>query len=157
MVQFRRAVLWCGTSLMSGTACLSAVRRRRGFPFVEWWSPPLNMPYHRLGAGNYLPHRENVYITANRNTNLNRRAMLATPMVQWFVLGSPGLNYRHSPCIRAGTWFLSFCSGQCRLLHQIWSLPFFLTCLPTHSLSVVLFYAAWSEILRASLNNPYIK
>ena len=58
---------------------------------------PLNVPYHRLGAGNYLPHRENDYITANLNTDVNRRAVLATLMVQWFVLGGSGFNYRQQP------------------------------------------------------------
>ena len=158
MVQFRRAVLWCRASLMSGTECLSAVRRRRGFRFAEWCSTPLNVPYHRLGVGNYLPHRENDYITVNHNTGVNRRAMLATLMVQWFVLGGPWFNYRQQPVYPGWyMWFLSFCSGHCRIVHQIRAQPFVLTCLPTHSLSVLLFYAVRSEILRASLNKPYIK
>ena len=158
MVHFRKAVLWCRASLMSGTECLSAVRRRRGFRFTEWCSPPLNVPYHHLGAGNYLPHRENDYITANRNTDVNGRVMLATLMVQWFVLGGPGFNYRQQPVYPSWcVWFLSFCSAQCQIAHQIKAKPFILTCLPTHSLPVVLFYTVWSEILRASLNKPYIK
>ena len=119
---------------------------------------PLNVPYHRLGVGNYLPHRENDYITANHNTNVKRSTMLATLMVHRFVLGGLGFNYRQQP-VYAGCymWLLSFCSGHCRLVHQTRAQPFVLTCLPTHSLCVLLFYAVRSETLRASLNKLYIK
>lgn len=48
------------------------------------------MPYHRLGAENYLPHRETDYSAATRNADINVTAVLATLMVHWFVLKDPG-------------------------------------------------------------------
>jgi hypothetical protein len=51
------------------------------------------VPYHRLGAENYLPHRETDYSAATRNADINVTAVLATLMVHWFVLKGPGFNY----------------------------------------------------------------
>jgi hypothetical protein len=83
------------------------------------FTPPLNVPYHRLRAGNYLPHRENDYITTMCNSDVNLRAVVAPLPGQWLVLGVSGFGYRQETlCCGWYVWFLSLSSDRCLIVHQ---------------------------------------